>query len=163
MTSRANGKVNAVAKLTLNGDSMSVESTVPQEGGKDLKQSATLKRIAKGSGFPGKWRSLRPDTDELWFEFTPDGADGLKMAAPNSLCVAKFDGKPYSMSGPGDPPKQTMSFRKRGPGSLEVVTYLDGKVFFTDVYTASSDGKELTDISTSAATKKPSKVIFDRQ
>ncbi len=163
VTSHANGKVSGRAKLTLNGDTMSVTSTIPQANGKEIAQSETFKRVAGGPGFVGKWKPTKLDAGDFWIELTPDGADGLKMAAPNSLCVAKFDGKPYPMSGSGDGAKQTMSFRKTGPASFRAVTYLDGKVFFTDVYSVSADGKVLTDTGTPAATKKPVKTILDRE
>jgi hypothetical protein len=162
-TIRANGKVSAKIKLTLNGDTISAASTIPQADGKEIAQTETLKRISGGPGFVGKWKPTTFEAGDFWIELKPDGGDGLKISAPNSLCVAKFDGKPYPMSGSGDGAKQTMSFRKKSPASFEAITYLDGKVFFTDVYSASADGKVLTDIGTPAATKKPVKTILDRQ
>jgi hypothetical protein len=163
ITNRANGKVSGKIKLTLSGDTMSVASTIPQADGKEIAQSETLKRISGGPGFLGKWKPTTFDSGDFWIELTPNGADGLKVAAPNSLCVAKFDGKPYPMSGSGDGAKQTMSFRKTGPASFRAVTYLDGKVFSTDVYSVSADGKVLTDMGVPAATKKPVKTILDRE
>jgi hypothetical protein len=163
ITNRANGKVTAMFKLTVSGDELTSSVTVPQEDGKSITTTGTFKRISGGPGVPGRWKPTKVDASEVWLSLTPDGTDGLKMGAPNSLCVAKFDGKPYPMSGPGDAPKQTMAFRKRGPSSFEALTYIDGKLFFTDVYSVSVDGKVLTDIGTPAATKKPSKTIFDRQ
>jgi hypothetical protein len=161
---RANGsKVAATFKLTVNGDALSAVVTVPQADGHETTQSASFQRVSGGPGFLGKFKETQADLAETWLEVTPDGADGLKIAQPNSLCVAKFDGKPYPMSGPGDPPKQTMAFRKKGPAAFEALTYVDGKLFTTDVYSVSADGKVLTDIGTPAATKKPAKVIFDRQ
>jgi hypothetical protein len=162
-TNRANGKVSAKFKITLSGDTITSAATIPQADGKELAQSATLKRVSGGPGFLGKWKAVKFDADSFWLELTPDEPDGLKLAAPNSLCVAKFDGKPYHMSGPTDPPKQTMAFRKKGAAGFEAITYLDGKIYFTDVYTVSADGKVLTDIGTAAATKKPVKSIFDRE
>ena len=92
-----------------------------------------------------------------------DGADGLKLVQPNSLCVAKFDGKPYPMTGATDGSKSTMSFRKTGAASFEAVTYIDGKLYFKDVYKVSADGKVLTDIGTPEATKKADTIILVRQ
>lgn len=163
VTNRANGKISATAKLTVNGDTISANETIPQADGKNISQTATWKRISGGPGFAGRWRPAQVDAGALWLELTPDGANGIKVAAPNSLCVAKFDGKPYPMSGSGDGPKQTMSFRKMGAASFEAITYLDGKLFFQDVCTVSADGKVLNDVGTPAATKKPLTVIFDRQ
>lgn len=160
---RANGMVTATVKLTASANTLTSSTSIPQADGKTLTQSGTAKRISGGPGVLGKWRATKAAADDLWLEVTPDGSDGLKLAQPNSLCVAKFDGKPYPMSGPGDPPKQTMSFRKRGPSSFEALTYIDGKLFFTDVFSVSADGKVLTDLGTPASTKRPSKVIFDRQ
>jgi len=162
-TIQANGKLSARVKLTLSGDTISVASTIPQADGKEIAQTGTFKRVSGGPGFMGKWKPTKVDAGDFWIELTPDGSDGLKIAGPNSLCVAKFDGKPYPMSGSGDGSKQTMSFRKTGATSFEAITYLDGKVFFKDVYAVSADGKVLTDTGTPAATKKPVKTIFDRQ
>lgn len=163
VTFRANGKVTATAKLTASGDTLTSSNTIPQADGTTVTETGTSRRISGGPGVLGKWRITKANADDLWLELTPDGADGLKIAQPNSLCVAKFDGKPYPMSGPGDPPKQTMSFRKKGAASFEALTYIDGKLLFTDVYSVSADGKVLTDVGTPASTKKSSKVIFDRQ
>jgi len=163
VTNRANGKVSQRGRLTLKGDTIAFVATVPQADGKDITQTDTLKRLSGGPGFVGKWKPTKQDVGEFWIELTPDGADGLKLAAPNSLCVAKFDGKPYPMSGSGDGSKQTMSFRKTGPASFEAITYLDGKIYFKDVYSVSADGKVLTDTSTPVATKKSVKTILDRQ
>jgi hypothetical protein len=163
VTMRANGKVTATVKLTASGDTLTSAVTIPQADGKTLTESGTSKRISGGPGVLGKWRATKTDADDIWLEVTPEGADGLRMAQPNSLCVAQFDGKPFPMSGPGDPPKQTMAFRRKGPASFEALTYVDGKLFFTDVFSVSADGKVLTDIGTPVATKKPAKVIFDRQ
>lgn len=163
VTNRTNGKVTSIINLSANGDTLTSETAIPQEGGKDLKQTGTFKRLSKGTGVPGKWQAVKANADEFWIEVMPDGADGLKLTAANSICVAKFDGKPYPMTGPGDPPKQSMSFRKKGPSSFEAVTYLDGKPFSTDIFTVTGGGKELTDVSTPAATKKPAKTVFERE
>jgi hypothetical protein len=163
VTNRANGKTSASIKLVLNGDSMSSAATIPQADGKDITQTGKLKRISGGPGFVGKWRGTQADAGASWLELTPDGADGLKVTAPNSLCVAKFDGKPYPMTGATDGSKMTMSFRKTGASSFESSTFLDGKPYFKDVYVVSADGKVLTDTGTPVATKKPLKVVFDRE
>lgn len=163
VTLEANGKVSAMVKLMASGDTLTSSISIPQADGKTLSQTGTSKRISGGPGVLGKWRQTKADADGIWLELTPDGPDGLKIAQPNSLCVAKFGGKQYPMSGPGDPPKQTMAFRKKGAASFEALTYIDGKLFFTDVFSVSADGKVLTDIGTPVSTKKSSKVIFDRQ
>jgi hypothetical protein len=163
VTNRANGKVSATITLTVSGDKLSSMAMIPQPGGKDIMQTSTLKRISGGPGLPGKWQGTQADAGAAWIALTPDGADGLKMEAPNSMCAAKFDGKPYPMTGSGDGSKTTMSFRKIGPASFEAITFLDGKPFFKDVYVVSADGKILTDTSTPESTKKSLKVIFERQ
>jgi hypothetical protein len=160
---RTNGKVGSTVKQTLSGDTIAVAVTIPQADGKEIAQSETLKRVSGGPGFLGKWKPTKVNAGDFWIELMPDGVDGLKVAAPNSLCAAKFDGKPYPMSGSGDGAKATMSFSKKGPASIEAITYIDGKAFATDVYTVSGNGKVLTDISTPVATKKSDKIIFDRQ
>ena len=163
VTNRANGKVSAMFKLTLSGNSLSSAVTIREPDGHENTESATFQRISGGPGFLGKWKQTQAEVGQAWLELTPDGAEGLKIAQLNSLCVAKFDGKPYPMSGSGDGSKQTMAFRKRGAASFEALTYIGGKLFSTDVYTVSADGKVLTDIGTPAATKKPVKTILDRQ
>lgn len=163
VTNRANGKVAAKITLTLNGDTLTSSSTVPQADGKDMTQTGTAKRISGGRGFLGTWQSTKFDIAGDWLEITPDGTDGLKLAAPNSLCVAKFDGKPYPMTGATDGSKATMSFRKKGSASFEAITYIGGKAFFKDVYSVSADGKTMTDVGTPESTKKSDTIILVRQ
>jgi hypothetical protein len=163
ITNRTNGKVSATITLTLSGDTLSGMAMIPQTDGKDIMTTSTLKRISGGPGLVGKWQGTQADAGASWLEVAPNGADGITLKAPNSMCAAKFDGKPYPMTGSGDGPKQTMSFRKAGPASFEATTFLDGKPFFNDVYTASADGKMLTDTGTPVSTKKSLKVVYDRQ
>jgi hypothetical protein len=164
VVNRANGRISAKFTLTLNGaDSLSSTTVIPQANEKDITQTATFKRLSGGPGFVGKWQNTHFDVADLWLEITADGADGLKLAQPNSLCVAKFDGKPYPMTGATDGSKSTMSFRKAGAASFEAITYIDGKPYFKDVYKVSADGKVLTDIGTPEATKKADTIILVRQ
>jgi hypothetical protein len=163
VTNRANGKISATITLTVSGDTLSSMAMIPQTDGKDLMTTSTSKRISGGPGLAGKWQGTEADAGASWLEVTPNGPDGITLKAPNSMCAAKFDGKPYPMTGSGDGPKQTMSFRKTGPASFETATFLDGKPFFKDVYVASADGKMLTDTGTPVSTKKPLKVVYDRQ
>jgi hypothetical protein len=163
VTNRANGKVSVTITLTLKGDTLSTMAMIPQSGGKDVMTTSTSKRISGGPGFLGKWQGTQADAGTTWLQLTSDGADGLKIEAPNSLCAAKFDGKPYPMTGSGDGSKTTMAFDKTGPASFESTTFLDGKPYFKDSYVVSADGKMLTDTGTPVATKKPLKVIYERQ
>jgi hypothetical protein len=163
VTNRANGKVSATITLTLSGDRLSSMAMIPQSDGKDIMQTSTSKRISGGPGIVGKWQGTQADAGSAWLEVTLNGADGLILKAPNSMCAAKFDGKPYPMTGSGDGSKATMAFHKTGPASFETTTFLDGKPYFNDVYTASADGKMLTDTGTPVSTKKPLKVVYDRQ
>jgi hypothetical protein len=164
VVNRANGKISGKFTLTLNGaNAMSATTVIPQADGKDITQTSALKRLSGGPGFVGKWQTMHFDVADEWLEITPDGADGLKLAQPNSLCMAKFDGKQYPMTGATDGSKSTMSFRKTGAASFEAITYIDGKPFFKDVYKVSADGKVLTDIGTPEATKKPDTIILVRQ
>jgi hypothetical protein len=163
VTNRANGKVSATITLSVSGDTLSSMAMIPQADGKDIMTTATLKRTSGGPGLAGKWQGTQADAGSSWLEVAPNGADGITLKAPNSMCAAKFDGKPYPMTGSGDGPKQTMSFHKAGPASFETTTFLNGKPFFNDVYVASADGKMLTDTGTPVSTKKPLKVVYDRQ
>lgn len=153
VTDRANGKVSATITLSVSGDTLSSMAMIPQKDGKEIMTTSTLKRMSGGSGVVGKWQGTESDAGALWLEVAPHGADGITLKAPNSLCAAKFDGKPYPMTGSGDGPKQTISFRKTGPASFETTTFLDGKPYFNDVCVISADGKVLTDTSTPVSTK----------
>ncbi len=163
VVNRANGKISGKFTLKLNGDTINATTVIPQEDGKEITQTSTLKRLSGGPGFLGKWQTTHFDAADIWLEIAPDGSDGLKLAQPNSLCVAKFDGKPYPMTGATDGSKQTMSFRKTGAASFEAMTYIDGKPYFKDVYKVSADGKVLTDIGTPVATKKSDTIVLTRQ
>lgn len=77
--------------------------------------------------------------------------------------MAKFDGKDYRMTGPQAAAKDTFSFKKSGANSFEMTEKIDGKPVYLDTYTASADGKTLTDDGSPLSAKEPTKAVFDRQ
>src|ERR1700733_3268106 len=94
ITNRTNGKVSATITLTLSGDTLSGMAMIPQTDGKDIMTTSTLKRISGGPGLVGKWQGTQADAGASWLEVAPNGADGITLKAPNSMCAAQFDSKP---------------------------------------------------------------------
>lgn len=166
LTWRPRGKINEIVTFTSKGDTLSQVATVPQAVGKGVTETWIWKRISGGPGFLGEWQRIADNPPAWTLEITANGADGLVMRQPEyrSECTAKFDGKPYPMTGAGDGSKTTMAFRKTGPASFEATTFYDSKPDTIDTYVVSADGKVLTDDETSVSKKEQrSKAIFERQ
>jgi hypothetical protein len=59
--------------------------------------------------------------------------------------------------------KQTLAFERQGAKAFKMTTKIDGKPFYTDVFTLSPDGRTLTDDGMPVSVKEPSKAVYERQ
>lgn len=162
---KVNGKTASVFKLSLKGGNIAFQMTTPQPGGKDLVETSTWKRLSGGPGMTGTWQETKVNPAVATMEFTANGPDGITMnsAEYQTTCAAKFDGKPYPVTGGGSGGKITLAFRKTGANGLEITTYLSGKAWYTEQISVSADGKTLTDDGSPVARKEPVKMVYDRQ
>lgn len=93
------------------------------------------------------------------------GSDGLtvKIIDLNAVCEAKFDGRDYPATGPSVPPGYTLAVKKIDGHSFEMLQKMNGKPLYTSTFTASPDGKTLTETDSSNNVAEKVKAVYDRQ
>jgi hypothetical protein len=166
-TEKTNGKVSMTGTLKVSDDgktlSMNGKRTKPDGGISN--ETMTLTRVSGGPGLAGKWKmknmnSSAPESLEL----TPKGADGLRVAfgGEGGVCDAKTDGKEYPAKGTMWPSGWSCVLTKAGNG-LNVTWKKDGKDMYKINWTASADGKTLTETGSSASVNEKFTVVYDRQ
>jgi hypothetical protein len=163
-TFRLNGKVTSKSRITLNGNSLNWVSDITTPDGKSVQQTSTDTRVSGGPGLVGKWKSGDVKGAATTVKISMQGASGITIEVPELQQVVKgsFDAKDYSVTQAGQATKITNSFTKTG-NTLKVTTKMSGKVFATDTYILSADGKTMTDESVTVATNEKTKSVFDRQ
>jgi hypothetical protein len=119
--------------------------------------------------YTGKWKlnsekSFYPNAARI-IEFAEHGSDGLtvKIVDLNAVCEAKFDGKDYPATGPSVPPGYTLAVRKTGGRSFEMTQKMNGKPLYTSTFTASPDGRTLTETDSANSVAEKVKAVYDRQ
>lgn len=164
LTFRMNGKTVQTSHLTVTGNSITSVADVIGADGKTTQQKTTDTRVSGGPGFSGKWKAGEVAGAATTLRITLDGANGITMTYPEFQTTVKgsFDGKEYPVMQAGQATKFTNAFAKVG-NKIRVKGKLNGKVFTTEVYTLSVDGKTLTDKSTAIATGEKTKAVFERQ
>lgn len=164
LTFRMNGKTVQTSHLTVTGNSITSVADVIGADGKTTQQKTTDTRVSGGPGFLGKWKAGEVTGAATTLRITLDGANGITITYPEFQTTVKgsFDGKDYPVMQAGQATKFTNAFAKL-PNKIKVTGKLNGKVFTTEVYTLSSDGKTLTDKSTAIATGEKTKAVFERQ
>jgi hypothetical protein len=162
---KVNGKVLVTYHLTLDGDTTTAVMKATQPDGKAVEQTITTTRVSGGPGFLGKWKSKEVKGAPTTMEIALDGANGITLKYPEFqiACKGSFDGKDNPMTGGGANLKQTLAFEKSGANAIKITTKLNGKPFYVDVLTLSSDGKVLTDEGNPVAVKEPVKAVYERQ
>jgi len=68
-----------------------------------------------------------------------------------------------TQSGPTVPPNFTLCLQKTGANGFDLTKSQNGKVLYKVNFSASPDGKTLTEPSGAVATNEKFKVLFDRQ
>ena len=168
MTEKIDGKViaNSTAKLSPDGNTLTVDSKRAKADGGSADSSITLQRVSGGPGMAGRWRTRKlststPDTLSL----IPKGSDGLTISIANEggVCDARFDGKDYPARGPLWSSGWTCAVTKRGAGGLNLTWKMNGKDMYKSVLSVSGDGKILTETMVAAGMNEKTIVVFDRQ
>lgn len=164
-TNRANGKVIVTYRSVVKGDSMELVMAMPKADGTSTDMTSNWTRLSGGPGLLGKWRSTQVNGAAPTMELSVNGTNGIaiKMPEVQMECTGKFDGKDYPVNLAGAAVKQTLAFERRGPASFKMTTKIDGKPFYTDVFTLSADGKTLVDEGLPVSVSEPSKAIYERQ
>lgn len=175
VTNKLNGKLLTTDTYSLSNDgrSLTVNSKGTKPTGGPIDDTTTFQRAAGVKGqpspmlrFEGKWKtknfkSSAPDV----LEFSAAGADGMTFAIidQKAVCNLKFDGKDYPASGPTMPPGVTVAVKKAWTNGFEMTVKMNGKTLYQSSYSASNDGKTLTENGTVVATGEKYKAVFDRQ
>jgi hypothetical protein len=167
-TEKLNGKVLSTSsyKLAADGKSLTaVAKTIKPEGG-EVEETVVYDRESGGPGLPGKWKTKNfKSSSPSLLEMTVSDENGVKLAMADFklTCEAKFDGKEYPCTGPTIAQGWTMSAKKTGPRTIEVINQLNGKPMFEATMFVSADGKTLTEHGKAAGTTEKYKAVYDRQ
>jgi len=168
MVEKTNGKVSANSTLTLTGDgtSLAMKSKRIKSDGGTTDETVMFQRVSGGPGLAGKWKtknltSTSPETLTL----TPKGSDGLAIVLGNggSVCDAKFDGKEHRATGPMWPAGWGCVVAKNGENGVNLAWRKDGKDMYKTSFTASADGKTLTENGSAAGVNEKFNVVYDKQ
>jgi hypothetical protein len=165
-TEKTNGKVTMTGtmKLSDDGKTLAMSGKRTKADGSTSDESMTLTRVSGGPGLAGKWKmknmnSSAPET----LEITPKGADAVRIAigGDGGVCDAKMDGKDYPAKGTMWPSGWSCVVTKAGSG-LGVTWKREGKDMYKSTWTASADGKTLTEKGSPAGVNEPFTVVYDR-
>jgi hypothetical protein len=167
-TNKTNAKVVSTGTLKLAADAktLTIDAKNIKATGEASNDSAVYQRLSGGTGLAGKWKTKNvkvgsPGTMNI----SPTGSDGMTLTfvEEKGTCNARFDGKDHPATGPIWPSGWTCVIAKNGASALDVTWKKDGKVMYKDTFTASADGKTLTDLSGAPATTEKVKAVYDRQ
>lgn len=119
--------------------------------------------------YTGKWKlnsekSYYPNAART-IELVQRGTDGLtvKIVDLNAICEAKFDGRDYPATGSSVPSGYALAVRKIDGRSFEMLQKMNGKTLYTSTFTASPDGKTLTETDSANSVGEKVKAVYDRQ
>ena len=154
-----------IRKLSSDGETMTAIFKWKKPNGESFENSTTEQRVAGGPGLAGKWKSTQVNISAPDMMEVTAAGDGLSMRIPawNETFDVKFDGKDYHPAGPTVPAGYTMSMKKTGPRSFEVIDKMNGKVTDTATETISADGKTWTEVMTMAGSNEKTRAVFERQ
>jgi hypothetical protein len=134
--------------------------------GKTSNDSTTFQRVSGGPDLAGKWKTknLKTSSPET-LSLTPKGSTGVSISLGNegAVCDARFDGKDYPANGPVWPPGWTCLIAKNGFRAIDVTWKKDGKDMYKSTFTASTDGKMLTEIGSAVGADEPFKVVYNKR
>ena len=165
---RANGMLLSTdtVRLSADGKTLTVASKVMKASGETSNDGMTFHRISGGPGLAGKWQAANLKSSSPGsLEIAPKGADGLILTFVDQkgVCDAKLDGKEFPAAGPMWPAGWTCALSKHGDHAFDVTWKKDGKAMYRSTFTASADGKTLTETGGAASTTEKIKAVYDRQ
>lgn len=116
------------------------------------------RRSGAPQGLAGAWSLTAAAVPPVVIEVA-DGYD-LIFRSGGATCKANFDGRDYAVIGPNGKPSDSEACRisKVGDRAVSMAVMVNGKAAANSTYTASADGKTLTQTGTSGGT-----VVYDRQ
>ena len=158
-TNRLNGQVAGTDRFTLSPDGNTLK--IVSQLGTTAQATLELQRAGAGSGFEGTWRGDRAHLSPFDMEIAVTGDDDIAVRIPGAIeCRARFDGKPYPVSGAQAAPGMTASFTKKGPRAFGMQQQTKEGTFDVTM-TVSEDGKTLTETGIEGNLRRT--WVFDRQ
>jgi hypothetical protein len=167
-TNKANGKLigTDTLKLSPDGKTLTIESKNVKPTGEISNDTVVFQRVSGGPGLAGTWKTKNVKMSiPATLDIAPTGSDGLTITqvAEQGVCAAKFDGKDYPATGPTWPSGWTCAIAKNGASAVDVTWKKDAKPMYKSTFTASADGKTLTESGGAVATTEKIKAVYDRQ
>jgi hypothetical protein len=159
------GKVTMTLRSTVKGDTATFVMHVNKPDGSVVEQTSTAARVSGGPGLLGKWKSTEVKGAPTSLIIETSGKRGMTIKYPEfqQVCKGSFDGKDHTVSQAGAASKLTFTFERTGANAFKVTTKLQGKRFYTDVFTLSPDGHALTDEGNPVSVNEPVKSVYERQ
>jgi len=168
VTSKLNGKMidSDTLKLSADGTSLTVNSKASNASGGTTDSTTVFQRVSGGPGLAGKWKTKNyQSSSPTTMELAPSGTDGLtfKIVDEGVVCEAKFDGADHSCTGPTVAAGWTIVIAKAGARAFDMTTKRNGQTLYKTTYTASADGKTLTESGGATGVAEKIKIVYDRQ
>jgi hypothetical protein len=161
VTYAVNGKQVASADYIVSPDEKTLTMRSNVEGNKSLTQEMVMQRVGGGSGLIGTWRGGKMQLPPYELHFTADGADGIVMRMPDVMeAKARFDGKPYPLTGGIMPQGASVTFTRTEPRAFRMQQKI-GTTTNDLTVTVSTDGKTMTQTGMVDGRVKIS-LVFDR-
>jgi hypothetical protein len=146
------GKVEVTVKETLSADGKTItdESTGTRPDGTPYTSTEVSTRSGEGTGFFGKWVSIKEESTGksiIIISTAPDGTLTWTFPGSKETVVGKFDGKPIPIVGPTVPAGATISETAESPTRYKYTVALKDKVVAEGFQVLAADGKSFTDTS----------------
>jgi hypothetical protein len=165
-TNRSNGKTISTEAwvLAAEGKSMTRTFASKNENGEPTKSVSTMKRISGTTGFEGTWEYTDVKLGFTEVDIEANGDDGITVRLPEdgTHYSLKFDGKEYPEEGPRLPAGMTVSAKRTGPRTVEAHTRVNGKLFDTENWEVSADGRTFTYKQRNEGDDKPMVIVQHR-
>ncbi|HUL18977.1 MAG TPA: hypothetical protein VLV29_06885 [Steroidobacteraceae bacterium] len=168
ITQRQNGKTVVVGTMQVSADGKSLSNKFTSfQGAQPVTGTFTEKRVAAGPpgshALSGSWLQdqMTDASDALRTVSIVMSAEGFAMQSNGQSYSAKFDGKPYPVS--GDPGNTQVVLKKINGRTVEEVDYRQGKVVDEIQIVAAADGKTVMMSDKDVAHGQTTTMIFDKQ
>jgi flagellar hook-associated protein FlgK len=167
-TEKKDGKITSVSRLTVSGDGNKLTQVFTNyTTDKPLKGEFTEKRVAPAAAgahtVSGAWmQDSMPQFSEAAKLIVLQSTDnGLKMTWYGRVTDAKFDGKEYATQ--NDPDHTLVTLKKLSDRQFEERDKREGQIFDIVMWTASPDGKTITNVDEDPRHGTKTSMTFDKQ
>jgi len=165
--SKRDGRILSEATWTMapDGKLLTVHATGTRLDGSKFDNEDVMARTIGTTGLAGTWESKSEKRSSLTVWEIQPYENGLSFVYPASKgrLDIKFDGKEYVEQGPAAPKGITVSAKRQGANTLQLVDKHDGKALDTSEWSVSADGKVLTMTIHNTGQKKAEVLVYERQ